>query len=175
MDHKLDASLVAIIKNEWQLRETDDLLEIWLANDRDELTAEGFEAVRQLLEERLGQAPPQTDDAAATTLRHRQAQDHLDQAEALETQGRHAQALAETDEAIRLNPRLAAAHHLRGLLLDADGRLLEAVRAYTEALRLDPQLAEAAEDLREAERDWMELGPPAPERDAATESEPRRR
>ncbi len=170
MSHELDVKMVAVVKNELQLRETDDLLEIWLTNDHSEWTDEAFEAIRQLLRERSGEAPPQDDGPAATALNQRQAQDHLDQAEALDAKGQHAEALAEVEQSLRLNPRLAAAHLFRGLLLDADGHLQEAMRAYTEALRLDPQLAEAAEDLREAEREWMESGANEPDDIADGES-----
>src|SRR5690349_3023093 len=125
MPRQPGATLVAVIKNELQLRETDDLLEIWLANDRSQWTDEAFEAMRQLLVERLGAAPPQGDGPAGAALRQRQAQQRLKQAEALEGRAKHAQALDEVEAALQLDPRLAAAHHLRGLLLDANGHLLE--------------------------------------------------
>ena len=170
MTGQSSTKLIAIIRNELQLRDTDDLLEIWQTNDREAWTAEAFEAIRLLLLERLGQVPPRAVEAAAPGVQLRQAERQLDRAKTLEAQGKHAKALDEATAAIRLAPRLAAAHHFRGLLLDADHRLLEAIRAYREAIRLDPQLAEAAEGLRAAEREWLALGgtEPAPD-DAATD------
>jgi hypothetical protein len=47
------------IHNELNLRETEDLLEIWRANDHEEWSDTAFEVIREILSERLGEVPPQ--------------------------------------------------------------------------------------------------------------------
>ena len=47
--------------------------------------------------------------------------------------------MAEYNEAIRLDPKFAAAYFNRGQTYFALGHQLEAVRDYTEAIRLNPQ------------------------------------
>ena len=47
------------IHNELKLRETEDLLEIWRANDHEEWSDTAFEVIRDILSERLGEVPPQ--------------------------------------------------------------------------------------------------------------------
>jgi len=49
------------IRNELNLRETEDLLEIWHTNDHEEWSDAAFEVVKQILIERLGEIPPQKD------------------------------------------------------------------------------------------------------------------
>ncbi len=51
-----------IIEN-MQLKETDELLQIWKTNDRDAWSDEAFSAVEKILEQRLGTVPPQAEDA----------------------------------------------------------------------------------------------------------------
>jgi hypothetical protein len=45
-----------------ELKETDDLLEIWKRNDREEWTDEAFEAIRIILTDRMGTLPAQKTD-----------------------------------------------------------------------------------------------------------------
>ena len=47
------------IYNNLNLRETQDLLDIWQKRDLDEWQEEVFEIIEQILMERLGHAPPQ--------------------------------------------------------------------------------------------------------------------
>jgi len=47
------------IYNELSLRETEDLLEIWQANDREEWSDTAFEVIQEILSKRLGEVPPQ--------------------------------------------------------------------------------------------------------------------
>jgi tetratricopeptide (TPR) repeat protein len=51
--------------------------------------------------------------------------------------------------AIQLNPGLAEAYNLRGIVLEEMGRMQEAVAAYRQAVRLDPGFLEARENLQE--------------------------
>lgn len=142
------AQRLAQIRNVWQLRETEDLLEIWQTNDRTTWTPEALEVIGQLLAERLGTLPPQVVDPLAL------ANKHLAQAQAHEARGELDQALAQCEAALRLAPDFAAAHHYRGLLWDSQGQLAKAIAAYQEALRLDPNLAEAQADLAAAQAEW---------------------
>jgi tetratricopeptide (TPR) repeat protein len=57
--------------------------------------------------------------------------------------GRHAEALADLDAAIRLDPNDAGAHVNRGLTYAALGRHAEALADYDAAIRLDPNHAQA--------------------------------
>jgi lipoprotein NlpI len=50
-------------------------------------------------------------------------------------------AIAEYDEAIRLDPNLAFAYNNRGVTYGAQGKFDRAVADYTETIRLDPKLA----------------------------------
>jgi Flp pilus assembly protein TadD len=70
----------------------------------------------------------------------------------LQTQGRLEEALRELEEAVRLEPRRAAARTALGTALQASGRTGEALREYREALRLDPGYANAHFDLAQALR-----------------------
>ena len=65
--------------------------------------------------------------------------------------GRHEEAIADYDEALRIDPQLAAACYNRGNAKGVLGRHEEAIADYDEALRIDPQLA-AAYYNREAAR-----------------------
>ena len=47
------------IYNELNLRETEDLLEIWRENDHEEWSDTAFEVIKEILSERLGEVPPQ--------------------------------------------------------------------------------------------------------------------
>ena len=57
--------------------------------------------------------------------------------------GRHAEALADFDAAIRLDPTDAEAHVNRGLTYFDLGRHVEALADYDAAIRLDPNYATA--------------------------------
>jgi hypothetical protein len=47
------------IYNNFDQKETDELIGIWQANDRVEWTDEAFDVLREILQERLGEAPSQ--------------------------------------------------------------------------------------------------------------------
>jgi tetratricopeptide (TPR) repeat protein len=70
-----------------------------------------------------------------------QAYNYYEEAEAFE------KALEECETAIELDPYLADAHNLRGVLLEELGRPLDALGAYKKALQLDPDFVEAEENL----------------------------
>ncbi len=56
---------------------------------------------------------------------------------------RYPQAMADYDQAVRLDPQSAMAHYNRGLSLRRQGKLALALADYDEAIRLNPQFAEA--------------------------------
>jgi hypothetical protein len=49
--------------NQLNMRETDDLVEIWQTNDREEWTELSFDVIREILQRRLGELPPQDEPA----------------------------------------------------------------------------------------------------------------
>ena len=57
MNGQFDSDRIAQIQKELQLRETEDLLEIWQVHDDRDWTPEAFEAMRRILRERLGEEP----------------------------------------------------------------------------------------------------------------------
>jgi len=69
------------------------------------------------------------------------AEKHLNAGVNLQVEGRLEEAIAEYDEAIRLDPLLAQAYTNRGLAYDDLGQHQPAIQDFDEAIRLDPQLA----------------------------------
>lgn len=80
-----------------------------------------------------------------------EAAQHLEQAFAWEDEDKYEKALEECDAALQLDPTLADAHNLRGVILEELGREREAVLAYREGLRLDPGFDAARENLQAVE------------------------
>jgi len=77
-----------------------------------------------------------------------EAQNHLEQAFKYYDEGEDFErAFEECEAAIELDPYLADAHNLRGILLEKLGQRLYALSAYKEALELDPDFTEAEENL----------------------------
>ena len=91
-----------------------------------------------------------------------QAVHYLEQAYASEDPDDFQEALEECDAAIDLDPGLAEAHNLRGMILDELGRKEEALAAYREALRLDPSFQEASDNLYDLEDELEEGGVRSP-------------
>ena len=58
-------------------------------------------------------------------------------------QGKYNEAIKAYDEAIRLDPKHAAAWNNKGIALNNQGKYNEAIEAYDEAIRLDPNYAAA--------------------------------
>ena len=75
--------------------------------------------------------------------RHQQALEHLRLGTTLNAQNRLDEAIAELEEAIRLEPDLAEAHSDLGVALGRNGDNEGAIRECREAIRLAPKLAEA--------------------------------
>ena len=62
----MSSSLRDQMYNRWNSRETEDLLEIWHENDREEWSDTAFEVIKQILTERLGEIPPQKEFSPET-------------------------------------------------------------------------------------------------------------
>ena len=92
----------------------------------------------------------------SVSLPRSEARQYLELAYASEEQSEFETALEECDAAIRVDPRLADAHNLRGVILEELGRREEAVLAYHEAIRLDSGFREARENLRDIEAELKE-------------------
>lgn len=79
-----------------------------------------------------------------------QAKNHLEQADFYyEKSGDFEKALEECDMSIVLDPDLAEAHNLRGILLEELNRSIEALRAYQQAIKIDQNLVDAIENFTE--------------------------
>lgn len=89
------------------------------------------------------------------------AQAHLAQAYAHERIEEFEMALRECERALQLDPSLAEAHNLRGILLEELGRKRSAISAYRRALELDPSFEEARQNLHEAEVELETAAQPA--------------
>jgi tetratricopeptide (TPR) repeat protein/uncharacterized RDD family membrane protein YckC len=81
------------------------------------------------------------DDAAVMKCDPKDAADYNNRGVAYYHAGELDRAVADLDEAIRLNPRLARAYSNRGLAYDDKGDPERAITDYNEAIRLDPKLA----------------------------------
>ena len=57
----MDNDLRKQIYNNFNLKETDELIEIWQKNDRVEWAEDAFNVIQKILQERLGELPPQNE------------------------------------------------------------------------------------------------------------------
>lgn len=80
-----------------------------------------------------------------------EARFHLEQANECQESGNLKQALEECDLAILIDPDLADAHNLRGIILEGLGKPRDAIRSYKKAIKLDAEFAEAKENLQDLE------------------------
>ncbi len=136
----MDVRRVEELKENLKSRDTSELLEIWKSNDREMYVEEAFEAVKLLLEERGVPVPEQSEDIAESS--------HLDKAYRYYREEKNfKKALKGCNSAISLEPSLADAHNLRGIVLAELGRPAEAIKAYKKALEIEPGFSEAKENL----------------------------
>lgn len=113
----------------------------------------GFEDARQNLEEAETELRAPVGARMPPSLHADDAWGYLELAYTYDNEGDTLTALQACDAALALDPELAEAHNLRGLVLDALGRADEALAAYQEAVRLDPDFEDALENLRDAEQE----------------------
>lgn len=89
-----------------------------------------------------------------------QAKQHLEQAfDLYENHEDFQQALEVCEVALHLDPHLAEAHNLRGILLEEMDKPLRAVGAYRKALKLDPDFIEAKENLEALKAEFSGANP----------------
>jgi tetratricopeptide (TPR) repeat protein len=107
----------------------------------------------RLTDEAGGPAPPIAAAAAPTSPEIQAAASrHYRNALAMIRDRDFAGAIAELDQALRLNPRLGVAHAARASALHGLGRFQEAVGDYEAALKLSPELATPLYGLAETYR-----------------------
>jgi superkiller protein 3 len=92
------------------------------------------------------QVPPQREEAVrylavAVALRSESAGAHLNLGNALQMQGKLAEAIDEYQKAIALDPKYVLAHSNLGSALYKQGKPAEAIKAYHDAIALDPKYA----------------------------------
>lgn len=75
----------------------------------------------------------------------REAQAHLDAAQAQYDKGLHKEALRLVLSALGINPKLVKGHYLHGCILRHEGTVKEALDAFNKCLELDPENAEVYE------------------------------
>jgi tetratricopeptide (TPR) repeat protein len=149
MDYEQEEERWAQLRGIWDLRDTEDLLEIWQENDKEQWVDEVFEIIKDILLERLGEIPSHSFQLNAS---HR-----LDRADDYLNSGDLDKALRECEAAIELDPTLAEAYNYLGLVYDEKGQLDKAMASYQEAVRLDPDLEDAWENLNDVETELEEV------------------
>jgi tetratricopeptide (TPR) repeat protein/2-polyprenyl-3-methyl-5-hydroxy-6-metoxy-1,4-benzoquinol methylase len=107
----------------------------WNLGDNPERTTEGRFTTMNRANEAIDSSPSVTTQNPALAM--------IDKGNALEEQGRIAEAMAQYDAAVKADPRCARAHLNRGNILLADAQLDEARSAYQLAIACDAQYAAA--------------------------------
>lgn len=87
-----------------------------------------------------------------------QAEQYLDQAYDHYERDEYDKTLEACDTALELDPDLADAHNVRGVVLEALGNRLDARKAYEQAIRLDPDHIEARENLADLKAELVPHG-----------------
>lgn len=131
------------IKTRFLSQDTKTLLDIW-QNGRDDEWDEGaFEVVKEILVQRLGFAPPQSNEIVVSKILE-QVDDNLNN-------GELDKAITACQTAIQLMPAAAPAYHSLGKAYDLLGQLENALTNYQKAVRLDPEFQAAWDDLSAVE------------------------
>ena len=131
------------IRNNLEIKPTEELLQIW--QDEEDFSWEEivYEFIEQILQERLGEVPPRT--------KKRHAQDVLTKSKAAFDRGDSDTALTLCKEALEINPDLAMAYQMRGMIYEEMENLDLALGNYRKAAKLDPRLQEAEDSARDIE------------------------
>jgi tetratricopeptide (TPR) repeat protein len=127
------------IRDNLNLRDTEDLVEIWQKGDTAEWSAAAFEIVEAILLERLGYVP--------TRLIETQVLQNLDNVARYLEQNDVNRALSECELAIQTDPNFAESYNYRGVVYDEMGQPGKALSDFQRALQLDPEFQEAWDNM----------------------------
>jgi tetratricopeptide (TPR) repeat protein len=151
------------------LKDTEELLEIWHNHDTDEWIDEVFEVTEEILVERLGELPsrfstPQDESETGEspsrraddetvfheTLDDSSAMEQLDQALWYAYDDEPEKALAACEVIKPVLPDIAEAWNYLGIIYDTLGEVELAIDAYIKAVQADSQFSSARKNLRNA-------------------------
>ncbi len=135
----MNESYPKLIYNNLNARNTDDLLAIWQAGDPADWEEGVFEVIKEILAERLGYVPLQSDKTRALL--------HLKVAAQYLQNNELGKALKASTSAIKLDPALARAYDCRGVVYDEMGQLHRAITDFQKAIQLDPRSEAAWENM----------------------------
>ncbi len=134
------------IRQNLNLKETEELLQIWQTECPEEWNDETFAIIKEILTERLNEIPPQS-----ILLQVKQAMARM---EALRETGNSEKAINECNLAIQLMPDFAQAYIYRGEIYEDEGQLEKALADYQKAMLLDPESEDAWFNLKSLEKDF---------------------
>jgi tetratricopeptide (TPR) repeat protein len=123
------------IYNNLNLRETEDLLEIWQNGDPADWEKFTFEIIEKILVERLGGLPAQATKTQLLQI--------LDRVEGYLENNELDQALSTCESAIQLDPDNPTAYVYRGEIYEEKGLPNNAIADYQRAIQLDPESIDA--------------------------------
>lgn len=130
------------------IKDTEELLEIWHSGDTSEWNEAVFEIVKEILIERLGYVPPQSNEAQVLHL--------IGNIERLIDNNELDKALSECELALQMTPYSATVYNYRGEIYDQMGQLENAIFNYQRAIQFDPELKEAWDNLLDVEAELEE-------------------
>lgn len=131
------------IYEEFNVNETDFLIDIWQYGDIDAWDEIDFEIIKEILLERLGYVPPQSIELQISKALYR-IEDYLENNE-LE------KAIRECELALQLKPDFAIPYNYLGIIYDEMGQLDKAMLNYGKAIELAPSFKEAWENMQSVE------------------------
>lgn len=144
----MEENLRARIYNNLNLKETEELQEIWQNRDTNEWDENVFPIIYEILEKRLGVAPSQSIQAQV-----RQALSDVD--DYLQN-GKLEQALKACERAIQMMPDHPRAYYYRGQIREALGQLNSAIADYQKAIQLDPEFKSVWRKMLSVEKELEE-------------------
>ena len=125
------------------VKETEDLLDIWQNGDVDEWEEIVFEIVKEILLARLGYLPPQFSEVPISQI--------LDRVDEYIEKNELEQAISECKIAIQLNPDFPLSYNYLGEVYDEMEQLENAIINYQKAIRLDPEFKDAWDNMLRVE------------------------
>jgi Tfp pilus assembly protein PilF len=161
MDDRLRAQVYANL----QLRDTEDLIQIWRQRNLDEWEAGTFEIIESILLERLGRLPdPISEDTPKRVVQHikedvspdqaiQRANQILQRVESYWQEDELENALKECKLAVEIAPEYADAHFCRGVTYEDLGRLDLAIVDYQTTVHLDPNHKNALKSISVVEKE----------------------